>query len=176
MKRIVASLLFVALSACSPAATPGPTATGASAPSASPPPVIVGTPGPTAADGADALVADLVAGGATAKLGSNFLAAPLRGEGVLVCVGTEAVQVYVQKDHEAALAVASTIDPEDPSKIGTSIVTWTGRPRFWLRDRIIVLYSGTDAATDAALRTLLGQPFAESHEPGPPPLPAPDCA
>jgi hypothetical protein len=93
-----------------------------------------------------------------------------------VCVGTEAVQVYVLKDHEAVRAAASMIDPDDPSKIGTSIVDWAGRPRFWLRDRILVLYIGDDAATDAALRTLLGEPFAEAPGPGRPPLPAPDCA
>ena len=169
-------LLLLAVSACSPSVTPGPTSTGSPAPSPTPPPVIFGTPDPTTADGVEALVADLVAGGATAKLGSFFLAEPLRGEGILVCVGTEAVQVYVQKDHEAALAVSQMIDRDDPSKIGTAVVNWAGRPRFWLRDRIIVLYVGTDAATDAALRGLLGEPFAESRQPGPPPLPAPDCA
>ena len=176
MKRIAAALLLMAVSACSPSATPQPTSTQSLEPSASPPRVIFGTAEPRPKDGAEALVADLIAGGATAKLGSFFLAEPLRGEGMLVCIGTEAVQVYVQKDHEAALAVSQMIDRNDPSKVGTSIVNWTGRPRFWLRDRIIVLYVGTDAATDAALRGLLGQPFAESRQPGPPPLPAPDCA
>ena len=174
MKKIAAGLLLLAISACSPVAAPGSSPT--AAPPSLPPPVIFGTPGPTSADGAEGLVADLVAGGLSAKLGSNFLAEPLRGEGVLVCVGTEAVQVYVLKDHEAALAAASTIDPDDPSKIGTSIVDWAGSPRFWLRDRIIVLYVGEDAATDAALRNLLGRPFAEARAPGRPPLPAPDCA
>ena len=121
-------------------------------------------------------MADLVAAGASATLGSNFLAEPLPGEGVLVCVGKEPVQVYVLKDHEAALAAASKIDRNDPSKIGTSIVDWAGTPRFWLRDRILVLYLGTNAVTDAALRTLLGPPFAEAHVPGRPPVPAQDCA
>ncbi len=151
----------VALSACSPASTPASTG----------PPAPSGT-----TDGAERLVADLVAGGVTAKLGSNFLAQPLPGEGVAVCIGTETVQVYVLKDHEAALAAASKIDPDDPSKIGTSIVDWSGRPRFWLRDRIVVLYLGDNAGTDAALRNVLGQPFAEATVPGRPPLPAPDCA
>ncbi len=121
-------------------------------------------------------MADVVASGATARVGSGFLADPMPGEGVVVCVGTEAVQVYVLKDHEAALAAASRIDRDDPSKVGTAIVDWAGRPRFWLRDRILVLYVGEDAATDGALRALLGQPFAESRVAGRPPLPAPDCA
>jgi hypothetical protein len=176
MNWVAASLLLCAISACSPAASPGASPTGTPTSSGSPPPVIFGTPTPTTADGTDAFLADLVAGGAAAKLGSNFLAEPLPGEGVLVCIGTEAVQVYVLKDHEAALAAASVIDPNDPSKIGTSIVDWAGRPRFWLRDRILVLYAGGDAATDAILRSLLGRPFAEARIPGRPPLPAPDCA
>ena len=110
------------------------------------------------------------------KVGSNFLADPMPGEGILVCLGVEPVQVYVLRDHEAALAAASMIDREDPSKVGTAIVEWAGRPRFWLRDRILVLYIGDDAATDAALRGLLGEPFAEAPVAGRPPLPAPDCA
>lgn len=176
MKRLVAFVLVLSIGACSPAANPGSTPTTAPAPSATPPRVIFGTPVPTSADGAEGLVEDLIASGASAKLGSFFLAEPLPGEGILLCVGAEPVQVYVLRDHEAALAAASTIDPDDPSKIGTSIVEWNGRPRFWLRDRIIVLYVGDDAATDTALRTLLGQPFAEAQVPGRPPLPGPDCA
>lgn len=176
MKNAVAGLLLLAIGACSPAATPAASPTGAPTSSPSPPPVIFGTASPTSADGAEGLVEDLVASGAMARLGSNFLADPLPGEGVLVCIGTEAVQVYVLRDHEAAQAAASSIDREDPSKIGTSIVDWAGRPRFWLRDRILVLYVGDSAATDMALRTLLGEPFAEERGAGRPPLPAPDCA
>jgi hypothetical protein len=176
MKQILASALILVLGACSPAAPSGSTASAPPAPSGGMPPVIVDSPNPTIADGAESLVEDLIAAGASAKLGSNFLAEPLPGEGVLVCIGTEAVQVYLLKDHEAALAAASTIDPDDPSKIGTSIVDWAGSPRFWLRDRMLVLYVGDNAATDTALRSLLGEPFAEARAPGRPPLPAPDCA
>jgi hypothetical protein len=140
------------------------------------PTVIVGTANPRTADGAEALVADLVVAGMTAKLGSTFLAEPFPGEGVLVCVGTESVQTYVLKDHEAALAAASKIDRDDPSKIGTSIVDWVGRPRFWLRDRMLILYVGDDARTDAALRTLLGEPLAEADASARPFPPEPDCA
>lgn len=176
MRALVIAGLLVAISGCAPAASPGATADVTPGASGTIPPVIFGTPEPTASGGAEALVADLVAAGGAAKLGSNFLAEPLPGEGIVVCLGTEALQVYVLRDREAALAAASQIDPEDPSMIGTSIVDWAGRPRFWLRDRILVLYVGDDAATDAALRGLLGRPFAEARAPGPPPLPAPDCA
>lgn len=176
VKRTVFAVVLLAIAACSPNASPAATASAEPGASGTPPPVILGTPQPTIEPGAEGLVADLVAGGASAKLGSNFLAQPMPGEGVLVCVGNEPVQVYVLKDHEAALAAASVIDPDDLSMVGSSIVEWAGRPRFWLRDRIVVLYVGDDAATDAALRSLLGRPFAESRDAGRPPLPAPDCA
>lgn len=172
--RVIAGLL-VAIGGCSPAGSAGPTAVGTLGPSESIPPVILGTPEPTRAGSAEALVADLAAAGAAAKLGSNFLAEPLPGEGILVCVGQEPVQVYVLKDHEAALEAASRIDRDDPSKVGTSIVEWAGTPRFWLRDRIIVLYVGDDADTETVLRNVLGEPFAQGQA-GRPPLPAPDCA
>jgi hypothetical protein len=172
--RVIAGLL-VAIGGCTATASPGPTAVGTLGASPSIPPVIFGTAEPTRAGGAEALVADLAAAGATATLGSNFLAEPLPGEGILACVGQEPVQIYVLKDHEAALEAASRIDPDDPSKVGTSIVEWAGTPRFWLRDRIIVLYVGDDADTEAVLRSVLGEPFAQG-QPGRPPLPAPDCA
>jgi hypothetical protein len=47
--------------------------------------------------------------------------------------------------------VASRIKPDDPSNLGTSIVEWAGRPRFWQRDRILVMYLGESAATEALL-------------------------
>ena len=121
MKRVVASLLLVALSACSPSATPAPTASAGPSATGSPQPVSSDGPVATPGDGAEALVDDLLAGGAAARLGSNFLAEPLPGVGVLVCVGAEAVQVYVLRDHESALEAASRIDRDDPSKIGTAI-------------------------------------------------------
>jgi hypothetical protein len=120
-------------------------------------------------------VADLTAAGVTATEGSFFSTDPIGGEGKTVCVGEETVQVYQFIDHEAALAISRKIDPRDPSKVGSSLVDWAGVPRFWLRDRVIVLYLGQDAATDAALRALLGQPFAEG-QPGRMPLPMPPCA
>lgn len=43
---------------------------------------------------------------------------------------------------------------------GTSIVDWTGSPRFWQHDRLILLYLGGDAGTETLLTTALGPPFA----------------
>ncbi len=129
----------------------------------------------TISGGVEGLVADLSAAGIQSKTGASFLAEPVGGEGVIVCVGHEALHVYSFIDHEAALAASQKIDPQDPSKIGTSIVSWVGTPRFWLRDRVVVLYLGDDAATLTVLASLLGPPFAKGL-PGAPPLRGPDCA
>jgi hypothetical protein len=132
------------------------------------------TPAATALHGIDGLVADLVAAGTDAKAGTTFTSEPIGGQGSTLCVGTETVRAYEFIDHEAALAASQTIDRDDPTKIGNGIVDWAGAPRFWLRDRVIVLYLAQDAATDSTLRALLGPPFAEGRV-GRIPLPEPPC-
>jgi hypothetical protein len=98
-----------------------------------------------------------------ARLGATFTADPLPGQGVVLCVGKEAVQLYVFASIRDRIDAASRIDPKDPWHIGTAIVEWIGRPRFWQRDRLLVLYLGEDAATDSVLRTVLGPPFASGQ-------------
>lgn len=170
MKTLLLAASLIVVAGCQPAATPTPPTAGPTGgPTAGP------SAAPTAGGGVEDLVADLNALGAGAKQAGNFATEPIGGEGFLVCIGKEPVQVYLFKDHEAALATVRKVDPDDPSKIGTSIVTWMGTPRFWLRDRIVVLYLGQDAATETALRTVLGRTFAEGQA-GPPPLPGPGCA
>ena len=170
--RVGSTLLGAAMLvvvACQPATGPGATP----APTTAPTPTIA--PTPTGAAGLEGLVLDLTSSGTAAKVGSPFLAEPLRGQGMTVCFGTETLQTYEFIDHEAALAASTTIDRDDPSNVNGAVVNWIGQPRFWLRDRIIVLYLGDDAATDAALRALLGPPFAESKKPGGGFLPEPPC-
>jgi hypothetical protein len=143
MKReLLAAVLAVVLAAC---ATPG------------------ASPSPSAGAGAGAvegLVTALTTAGVSVRQADRFDAAPLPGQGVLLCVGREEVRVYVFETEEARVAAARTIDPNDPSHVGTSIVEWVGNPRFWQRDRILVLYVGTDAPTEALLTTVMGAPFA----------------
>jgi hypothetical protein len=110
--------------------------------------------------GVEGLVADLAATSAPVRQADTFAPAPLPGQGVLLCVGHEEVRVYAFATEQARLAAAGSIDPTDPSHVGTSIVEWTGNPRFWQRDRILVLYLGTDASTDALLTSVMGPPFA----------------
>jgi len=110
------------------------------------------------------LIADLQVRGLPAAMGTEFDAALLGGEGRVVCVGRESVQVYEFSDGEAAGDAAATVNRNDPSNVGNGIVEWIGPPRFWLRDEAIVIYVGGDAGVDAALRTILGQPFAEQPD------------
>lgn len=178
LKTPLLGVPLMVLIACQPGGSGGPTLTPApptQSPAAPTPSPTAPAPSPTAATGLKELVADLNARGASAKIGSAFLAEPLGGQGMSVCVGDETLQTYEMIDHEAALATSVKIDRDDPSKVGNAIVEWSGQPRFWLRDRIIVLYLGDDAATDTLLRNLLGPPFAESREPGPGMLPMLPC-
>ena len=138
----------------------------------SPPSIAPPSVEPTTTGGIDVLIADLGAGGATVEKGATFSSDPVGGEGTTVCVGEETIRTYEFIDHEAALAASQKIDPDDPTKIGNAVVSWMGKPRFWLRDRILVLYLGADEPTEAALLDLLGEPFAEGAE-GFMPLPEP---
>jgi hypothetical protein len=84
-------------------------------------------------------------------------------------VAGQEVSVYAYETEEDRAAVAATIDPQDPSHVGRAIIEWAGNPRFWQRDRIIVLYLGDDPATEARITSVLGEPFARGRgrDPGP---------
>lgn len=90
---------------------------------------------------------------------------------VIVCADHDSVRVFeFASDFERSVA-ASKIDPDDPSHSGGDIYEWSGEPRFWQRDRILVLYVGSSEATIQKLTSLLGEPFAEGRGR---PLPRPD--
>ena len=110
--------------------------------------------------GVTGLISSLSAAGANARQAGTFDASPMQGPGVLLCLATEEVRVYVFPTEEARLTAARSIDQNDPSHVGTSIVEWTGNPRFWQRDSVLVLYLGTDPGTEALLTRVMGQPFA----------------
>jgi hypothetical protein len=157
---------------------------GPSGPSPSPSASPIGSPGtspgsspaasgsPAAVDGPERFVADIDAAGEEAREAGEFDASPIAREGLTVCVGEEHVQLYVFATADEAMARARTIDPRDPSNVGTAIVEWAGTPKFWLRDRMLVLYLGTEPETTQLLVKLLGEPFAAGQ--GRPPLPGPE--
>ena len=146
-------LVSMAVAACS---------VGAVSPTPSP------TPSPQATGGAgvDGLVAALTAAGQPTRRQGSFDGAPVGGQGVLLCAGREELRVYVFPTQQDRVAAATRIDPRDPSHIGNAIVEWVGPPRFWQRDRILVLYLGRDAATGTLLSSVLGPPFAAAADPG----------
>lgn len=114
--------------------------------------------------GIDGLVADLVDEGADATIGESLDGQPLAIQQTIVCAGSEDVRVFVYGTEQERIAASSRIDPDDPSNVGTAIVEWAGWPKFWQRDRIIVLYLGRDEATINALTNLMGEPFAAGQD------------
>jgi hypothetical protein len=111
--------------------------------------------------GVSRLVSDLMAAGGQARQAGAFDATPLQGQGTLLCLGAEELRVYTFANVRALEQAANSIDANDPSHVGTSIVEWMGNPRFWQRDNLLVLYVGTDVATERLLQRVLGPPFAK---------------
>lgn len=114
----------------------------------------------------DRLVAELTEAGVVTRPVDTFRTEPVGGTGTLICVGAEVVAVYMFVDEAAASAVAARIDPVDPSNLGNASVAWAGRPRFWQRGPMLVLYLDEDVATEALLTELFGLPFAQGAGPG----------
>lgn len=164
------AILTLILAGCQAGVAGSPTATAPSPASSTPSLPPATSSGPT--DGAEKLAIDLQAAGAQARIGELFAGDPFEAQGGVLCVGTEPVQLYVFGSAAAREEAARRIDPTNPSDMGTSMVDWNGRPRLWQRDRVIVAYLGEDAATEALLRSVLGEPFASGQ--GRPPLPGPN--
>lgn len=118
---------------------------------------------PTFRQGLAGLVDDLTEAGAEATVADSFDGQPLAFEQVTVCVDGEIIRVFSYSSEQERGAVASRIDPTDPTNVGTGIVEWDGWPKFWQRDRIIVLYLGSDQATIDLLSGLMGDPFAQGQ-------------
>lgn len=82
----------------------------------------------------------------------------LSGTGDTVQVNSETIQVYEYSDAKAAQDDASKVQPNGTVP-GVS-VTWPGQPHFYLKERIVVIYPGTDQKVLTALEAALGKPFA----------------
>lgn len=163
LRLAMVPLVAVLTLACAAPALPSRSASGPSdveATSASSP----------ASDPVAALAEALRAAGATLTVLGSFPTDPLGGRGTRLCVSAQEVRVYAFETEADQAAVATKIDPTDPSMIGASmIVEWAGNPTFWQQGRLIVLYLGSDPAVEAGLSSVLGQPFAKGfgRDPGP---------
>ncbi len=167
MARLTTLLLlaFVA-TACGSGPAASPSGQPSPAPSTAPPGSSSGgVPGDVAAFGGA-----LRAAGATVTELGTFDPDPLGGRGVRLCVSGQLINVYTFDTEQDRQAEADRIDPDDPGNLGTVMVSWAGKPRFWQRDRILVLYLGEDPAVEAGISGVLGQPFARG-EGRPPPGP-----
>lgn len=167
MPRIAALVIAAVLAAGCGGAAP-PTVNGSTTPTGSQPGSSPSSGAPDS-DPASALEAALQAAGAEVRTTGDFSTEPLGGKGIGLCVAGQEVSVYRYETAEERAAVASRIDPKDPSKFGTSIVEWAGNPKFWQADRLIVLYLGSDPAVESGITVILGQPFArgQGRDPGP---------
>lgn len=159
-------LVLVGAVAAVGCAGPAPSSSPSISPAGSATPGRVATPPnptPTFRHGLAGLVDDPTDAGAEATVADSFDGQPLAVEQVTVCVGGEMVRVFSYSSEQERAAVASRIDPTDPTNIGTGIVEWDGWPKFWQRDRIIVVYLGRDQATIDVLSELMGDPFAQGE-------------
>jgi hypothetical protein len=115
---------------------------------------------PKAAYGIEAFSQALTAAGATVRKDGTFVADPLAGQGVNLCVDGQNVAVYSFATSDDRQKGQARIDPTDPFHVGNAIVEWLGTPRFWARDLIIVGYNGADDAVLTRITAALGSPFA----------------
>lgn len=113
--------------------------------------------------GLEGLTDDLAAAGAKVGFVGVANGRPLAASQAIVCADLETIRVFEYASDELRAMTAARIDPDDPSHIGRDIYDWAGTPRFWQRDRVIVLYVGSDEETVALLTTLLGDPFAHGR-------------
>ncbi len=74
-------------------------------------------------------------------------------------VDAESVYAFEYESAPAAAAEASRISA-DGSLIGTTQVSWTAAPHFYLSDRVVVLYVGERDKTLGRLRAVLGAQIA----------------
>ena len=123
--------------------------------------------------------------GASTRFTSDDLMRALRREGVAVTghgraardafpfLAPRAIRLSVAGDEvdvfEYATAAAARnemahVSPTG-SPVGTYQVTWLAPPRFYRKDRVIVLYVGTNPAVVRALDAILGPPFAGLRRP-----------
>lgn len=101
--------------------------------------------------------------GAVVRIAESIAGDPLSARATTLCVNDQGIQVFVYERNDDRDQAIGSIDPEDPSHVGMSIVEWIGSPRFWTADRAVVLYTGNDDDTEALLRSVFGGPFASGR-------------
>ena len=80
-------------------------------------------------------------------------------QGKRLIVNGDNVYVFEYTTDTVATKEASTVAPSG-TPIGTTQTTWISPPRFYKRDRFILLYVGTTPEVVRALDAAFGKPFA----------------
>ena len=122
-----------------------------------------GSMGPSVAVTIDSLVGDLRHQGVTVSTGGNepresFPFFSVRAKRLRID-GDDAY-IFEYTTDAAATSEASTVSPSG-TPIGTTQATWISPPRFYKRDRFIILYVGTNLTVVRALEAVLGVPLAQ---------------
>jgi hypothetical protein len=105
------------------------------------------------------LVANLRNSGATVELDGDVDQPFLGSLGIVIYVNGEEVQVYEYATKEEAEQDAAGI-PADGSDFDTTIILWHSDPHFYKKEKMIVLYVGSDEQLINLLETELGRQFA----------------
>ena len=79
-------------------------------------------------------------------------------------VAGDDVHVFEYASAARAAGDASHISPSG-SPIGPHQITWMAPPRFYRKDRVIVLYVGANLDVARALEAVLGRPFTDFRAP-----------
>jgi hypothetical protein len=73
-------------------------------------------------------------------------------------VARDTIQVFEYADSAAATRDTAKIRPD--GSIPGLVIDWIGQPHFYRMGRLVVIYPGTTARVLAALRAVVGKPFA----------------
>ena len=105
------------------------------------------------------LLGELESSGAVVENAGDISQPFLSVEGQIVKLAGVEIQVFEYADASAALAQTEMIS-SDGSSVGTTMISWVEAPHFYLKDRFLVIYVGSDSATIETLVEVLGPQFA----------------
>jgi hypothetical protein len=114
------------------------------------------------------LVERLRADGALVEPAGSANLAFLSAEGQMFAVDGERIQVYEYADPDAAAADAARFSPDGgqiSTDAGVLLVNWVATPHLYRADRLLVIYVGDDAGTQARLDRVVGSRFAGGANP-----------
>ena len=111
------------------------------------------------------VVEALADAGATVEEAGFAGGSPFSTRARLLAVSGHEVRVYEYPDVSDQMEETSTIGMDGWS-VNSTPVEWIGRPHYWVRGRVIVLYLGDDTGVIETLTRSLGPPFNVRHNQG----------